>query len=137
MCMYIYIYTYNITMYDVYIYIDVSLLQTPERKTVERFSIQCLGWRRDLFFPTCQARVSRSQWALPDLNRELQSSARGSDPTARARCQWACRCAHVRRECRIECQNRCQKECQNRCQKGCLIGRQNRCRIECHKRMSE
>ena len=89
----IYIYIRIILQCMIYIYIDVVRCISHFSRLLrgKQLNISRYGWRCDLFFPTCQARVSRSQWALPDLNRELQSSARGSDPTARARCQWACR----------------------------------------------
>ena len=82
-----------------------------------------------LFFPTCQVRVcrfyqrcilsssffrtstasSRSQWALPDVRRELQSSV-GTDglqprgPELSGHCRTS---ARRRRECQIECQIEC------------------------------
>ena len=99
--------------------------------------------------PTCKVRVSRSrfyqswpaypprsasastascrsQWALPDLNRELQNSVGTAGSQLRGKMSY------------IECQNRCQIECQNICQIECQSGRiyqnmseYNLCQIEC------
>ena len=121
------------------------------------------GWLVDsLFFPTCQLRVSRfyqscllllpfllpssflpriatassrSQWALPDLNRELQISVGTAGPRPRApdlsghgRAVPTPENARIddrknvkidAREIQRERQHKCQKVCQIECQKEC------------------
>ena len=78
---------------------------------------------------------SRSQWARPDLNRELQISVGTAGPQLQS--QWAVRVRQC--PCQRECRNRCQIEClnrmsqiesQNECQNEC----QKRCQIECQKK---
>ena len=95
---------------------------------------------------------SRSQWALPDLNRELQIAMpdlnrelqvavgtagpqpRAPDPsghcrtsTASSRSQWALPDLNGQ----IECQKICQKICQIECQKICQIECQKICQKIC------
>ena len=138
----------------------------------------------DPFFPTCQVRVvrfyqscspprppprspdpsghsrtstasSRSQWALPDLNRDFQIAVGTAGPqprlpdrsghcrtsTATSRSQWAppdlngqieCQ-IECQKICQIECQKICQIECQKICQTECQKICQNICQIECQK----
>jgi len=131
-----------------------------------------------LFFPTCQVRVSRfyqsyflllvlllllrqcrtsttsawSQWAMPDLNRELQSAVGLAGPQAlpdlgrslpdlHHERQIAASTAGLNRECECkmsdrmteshkECQKRCHIDCRKKCQIECLIECQRECQIE-------
>ena len=93
----------------------------------------------------------RSQWALPDLNRDFQVAVgtagpqpRAPDPsghcrtsTASSRSQWALPDLNGQIECQkicqMECQIECQKICQIECQKICQIECQKICQIECQK----
>ena len=94
---------------------------------------------------------SRSQWALPGLNRELQIAVGTAGPqprlpgrsghcrtsTATSRLQWAL--PDLNRDFQIAVgtagpqREECQKRCQIECQKICQI----ECQKECQKRMSE
>ena len=69
---------------------------------------------------------ARSQWALTDLNCDLQTSVP----------QWALPDLS-QTPCQIECQkeyqNRCHTECQNECLKRCQIECQNAFQIGCKK----
>ena len=106
---------------------------------------------------------SRSQWALPDLHRELQIPVGTAGPqprlpgrsghcrtsTATSRSHWplpdlnrepqiAVGTAGPQREecqkrCQIECQKICQIECQKECQKICQTECQKICQKECQK----
>ena len=99
----------------------------------------------------------RSQWALPDLNRDFQVAVGTAGPqpwapdpsghcrtsTATSRSQWALpdlnrdfqiavgTAGPQREECQKRCQIECQKICQIECQKVCQIKRQKVCQIEC------
>ena len=94
---------------------------------------------------------SRSQWALPDLNRDFQVAVGTAGPqprlpdrsghcrtsTANSRSQWALPDLNGQIECQkicqMECQIGCQKICQIECQKICQIECQKVCQIECQK----
>ena len=98
---------------------------------------------------------SRSQWALPDLNRDFQVAVGTAGPqprlpdrsghcrtsTASSRSQWALpdlngqiECQKIcQMECQIDCQKICQIECQKICQIECQIECQKICQIECQK----
>ena len=77
----------------------------------------------------------RSQWALPDLNRDFQIAVGTAGPQ-REECQKRCQ-IECQKICQIECQKACQKECQKtcqtECQKICQKECQKICQIECQK----
>ena len=103
--------------------------------------------------------TSRSQWALPDLNRDFQVAVGtagprpwASDPsghcrtsTATSRSQWALpdlnrdfqiavgTAGPQREECQKRCQIECQKICQIECQKEFQKECQKICQTECQK----
>ena len=91
--------------------------------------------------PGLSGECSRSQWALPDLNRDLQILVGTSGPNLnreipRPPAGRTDPCAGEVRQCpcQKECQNsqiEYQRKCQDRCQKGRQIGCQSRCQIEC------
>ena len=74
---------------------------------------------------------ARFQWALLDLNRELQSwTSAKRQRECQIECQNGCQIER-QKECQRECQNKCQKVCQNRCQIDCQIECQSLCQKEC------
>ena len=74
---------------------------------------------------------ARFQWALLDLNRELQSwTSAKRQRECQIECQNGCQIER-QKECQRECQNKCQKVCQNRCQIECQIECQSLCQKEC------
>ena len=75
--------------------------------------------------------TSRSQWALPDLNRDFQIAVGTAGPQ-REECQKRCQ-IECQKICQIECQKECQKICQTECQKICQKECQKICQIECQK----
>ena len=88
---------------------------------------------------------SRSQWALPDLNRDFQVEVgtAGHQPrlpdrsghcrTSTATSRSQCTVGPQREECHKICQKICQIECHEICQKICQIECHEICQIKCHK----
>ena len=70
---------------------------------------------------------SRSQWALPDLNGQIECQK-----ICQIECQNICH-IECQKICQIECQKICQIECQKICQNICQIECQKICQIECQK----